>query len=63
MLKPEQVPDVVIEAAMEEYEAAAFARLNDRQSFAVMIAAAINRWPDAKIVDEDGNDEFILRLD
>lgn len=60
MLTPDQVPDIVIEAAIEEYEAAAFARLNDRESFAAMIAAAINRWPGAKIVDELGNADFVL---
>jgi hypothetical protein len=63
MLTPEQIPDAVIEAAIEEYEAATFARLDDKQSFAAMIAAAINRWPGGKIVDESGRADVVLMLD
>jgi hypothetical protein len=62
MLMPEQIPDAVIEAAIEEYEAAAFARLSTRDSFAVMIAAAINCWPSEQCGVGASRAEIVLRI-
>lgn len=61
MLTPEQIPQAAIDAALEEYEAAAFARLDVGRSFAAMIAAALNRWPGVAADGADGTD-VVLRV-
>ena len=49
MIKPEQIPDVVIEAARGEWLRSDDGAVNDWRN---AIAAAINAWPGRSIVTE-----------
>ena len=62
MLRTEQVPLSAIEAAIEEFEAAAFSGLNNTDSFAAIIAAAIEHWPGAEIFRDDTAQRIALPL-
>lgn len=62
MLRREQVPSSAIEAAIEEYEAASLSGLSNEDSFAAIIAAAIERWPGVEVVTDEQPARIALPL-
>ena len=60
MLKPEQIPDEVVEAARYAFHNATGPTVAD--DWHVAIAAAINAWPDAEARPTFGPSRIILPL-
>jgi hypothetical protein len=55
MIKPEQIPDEVAKAAdAAYYDTAADPRWSDEHLMKTAIAAALNAWPNAKTLRDDG---------
>ena len=52
MIKPEQIPDEVVNAASKAYELYIYDSVSD-EGMRLAIAAALNAWPGMKACEED----------